>query len=230
VKIDVDGICEVLGNARMLGLRAQVRELDADWHRLVGENMRLRDERDEALTARDDYRREAGELGKALSDVAGALGYSSPGPLASKEDILRDVQNLSAQVVKCAEETQKACSEAAQYKEWFARAEEELQEARARADKAEADLASCLAATNEVLEEALTHGREAEDGPHRALVQAVRAAARLGAEDFRTRSVDAMRREAVRLEKNAAYRDFQTNMGLLIEVAAELVPLTDGES
>lgn len=84
-----------------------------------------------------------------------------------------EAQALRLQVLKCAEETQKACSEAAQYKEWFTRAEEELQEARARADKAEADLASCLAATNEVLQEALAVGRESQEGRMRKALERI---------------------------------------------------------
>lgn len=75
--------------------------------------------------------------------------------------------------------------------------QEETSKSRAewqsRAEKAEAQLSECLAATNEVLQEALAAGREAEDGPNRALVQAVRAAARLGAEEMNRKARDMVR-------------------------------------
>lgn len=85
MKIDVDGICEVLSNARMLGYRDDVRELDADWHRLVGENMRLNAEverltreRDEAL---EKARRFEAQCQADVLAVSGPLMWSVAVPL-----------------------------------------------------------------------------------------------------------------------------------------------------
>lgn len=68
----------------------------------------------------------------------------------------------------------------------------ELALEKARADKAERDLGECLAATNEVLKDALEQGKEA-DAPNQALVKAVRAAYRLGAEEMSQKAREMVR-------------------------------------
>lgn len=83
-----------------------------------------------------------------------------------------------------------------------------IEEVESRADKAERDLGECLAATNEVLKDALEQGKEA-DVPNQALVKAVRAAYRLGAEEMREKAKQACRDRAFRAAEKKQQRQIE---------------------
>lgn len=151
-----------------------------------------------AIRERDSFRRQGVADWNACCDALGwtrSFPRDSPFPSRAVIAVLERLKDAE----------KKATSEKARadkYSAWWEKAATEVQEARflevqqmARADKAERDLGECLAATNEALKDALEQGKEA-DAPNQALVKAVRAAYRLGADEERARIASVLKTSA----------------------------------
>ena len=141
---------------------------------------------EELIRQRDEARAEMASLREKMA--AGAAMVAEQIPLL---DSLRQA-HLACEAERASEKSRADKAEREMVAVEVLRAE-----AVQRAEKAERDLGERLAATNEVLKDALEQGKES-DAPNQALVKAVRAAYRLGAEEMRGKANQACRDRACR--------------------------------